>query len=232
MKKTCIVLAWILALTLTVVEARAGSADSAAQVSRAMKRFPGFEAKQLWHLLKSKEMNCVPSDLDPKERAELLRATQGRCAIPLPTWLPEGFRAVYVNARLGEGTNSNNMALNITYIKKLPDGKKQVFTLEALFEFGDIPYTRPKKVATHFGPVDLYYEPVDDSISADKNNWGKKTPNYVITDLFCASKACYPRYAYSSIAEEYVRMHMLTTKDFVMITEAETKKILASMELL
>ncbi len=199
-------------------------------VKTAMKKFPGFTKQQMEQMLWTKEQYCIPFDLDTAEQAKLKKSTNGKCAIPLPTWLPEGFTVEDIDANLGKNLSSDSLAVTILYSKKLANGKKQAFIIETRFEFGDLPYSDPIFITSALGNICLFYEPVDDSIYTDPEGWGKKIKNCAITDLIECDSAAYPKYVYMSIDEFLAQDNIVSKDNFEMIPFEDTKKIIASMQ--
>ena len=132
-------------------------------VDTSLHRFPGFNKEQMEQLLLAKEQYCIPSNLDSSEKATLEKSTKGKCCIPLPTWLPQGFAVRSVKVQIGKNVDPDSMQLSIVYSKKAVSGKIQVFVIEAGFEFGDIPYSDPYIINSSAGKINLFYEPVEDS---------------------------------------------------------------------
>ena len=206
-----------------------GNGNSAA-ISDALHKFPGINRGQMEQLLWAKDQYCIPSDMDPKEKLQLEKSTNGKCGIPLPTWLPEGFAVEEVNTNLGKGINSDNMELSLIYSRKMNNGKTQMFIIDAGFEFGDLPYRDPIVVTSSVGQINLFYEPVDDSITEDSTQWGKKTKDYAITDWFNADVAGFPKYEFVSAGDVFADDSLIDRGKFEMISQEEAKKILASMK--
>ena len=217
----------IACLACTGEAKKSGDSDTAKEV---LLRFPGFNKQQIEQLLLAKEQYCISSALDSIERSALEKATKGKCSIALPTWVPSGFTVESMKLKLGMEIHPDSLAVSILYTRKTANGKKQAFIIEAGFEFGDLPYGDPFIVNAPVGKINLYYEPVDDSISADKDSWGKKTKDYVITDWFKCDTTGYPKYMYMSIEQSLVHEHIVDEGAFEMISLEETKKIIGSIE--
>lgn len=138
-------------------------------------------------------------------------------AIPLPTWLPNGFKLEKVDVHLGSKVPIEKKRLTIIYSRRLSDGKTQRFALDAGFEgLGDLPYDTTKSVRSAIGQIDIAYEPPD----LDGN--GTKTENFVMTQWFTVGKTAF----------HYDGMYGAkpNEKRLTMISLADTVKILASLK--
>ncbi len=152
---------------------------------------------------------------DTAQMRLLLIAHKHYC-IPLPTWLPEGFSVEKVVTRIGKTVKQENKELYITYSKQLSNGKKQSFTIEAGIDgIGDLLYQTTHTIKSQPDLIGLCYEPRDET--------GTKTlKRYVRSQWFdCNGTA----YAYGSCLGASGRSGY-----FVMISLADTKKILASLQ--
>jgi len=114
---------------------------------------------------------------------EILNAAKKVTAIPLPTWLPAGFKAQKVIAKLGGRVPIEDKQLVIIYSKKLANGKTQQFSLEAGFDgLGGLPYDVTKVIPTAVGKLDLMYEP------KDPDDETKKIERFSMTEWFKVRK--------------------------------------------
>lgn len=181
-------------------------------------------------LLWAKEQYCIATGFGINDSIKLEKRTQGKSWIPLPTWLPEGFKVERVLTKLGRNMDIDSIALNIIYTRKMQNGKKQAFIIEARFEFGDIMYTDFQVINSAVGKIRLYHEPINDSITGEETEWGKKTKNFAITNYIERSTDDYPKYIYMCYDEFFVRDGIIETNSFEMISFDETKKILASLQ--
>lgn len=165
-----------------------------AQTASAANRFPGVSAEQTQRLRTAKKLT----------------------PIPLPTWIPAGFKLVKIETHLGSKVALQDRVLIIIYSRKLADGKTQRFSLEAGFDgLGGLPYDVTKVVPSTVGKIDLMYEPRD----LDE---GGKLKNYVMTEWFNVGKTAF----------HYNGMYGATEDDpsIAMITLADTEKILRSLQ--
>lgn len=160
---------------------------------KAMHRFPGFTAAQM---------------------ATLQRA-KSRYPIPLPTWLPAGFKVDKIIAKVDKQIRIEDQVLEIYYIKQLPNGRHQRFVMRAGIDgIGDMVYTPTDEIKTAFGKVQLGYEPKD---------FDEQVKNWVCTDWFDVGHTAWS-YGSNGIADNS------RDKNLVMISRSDTKKIIASLQ--
>jgi hypothetical protein len=178
--------AFIIVLSTTTAAAQSDAAGNA--------RFPGLSA---YHL-------------------EVLNAAKQVTPIPLPTWLPAGFTAEKVTAKLGAMVPLEDKQLIIVYSKKLPGGKVQRFSLEAGFDgLGGLPYNVTKVVPSAVGKIDLMYEP------NDPDDEKKKIDRFSMTEWFKVGKTDFHFDGMYGIYEN--------DKGLTMLSLADTEKILRSL---
>ena len=136
--------------------------------------------------------------------------------IPLPTWIPAGFRVEKIQIKLGSMVSLENKELVIIYSRKLATGKVQRFSFEAGFDgIGGLPYDSTKIIPSAVGKIDLMYEPQD-------LDGAGKLKNFAMTDWFNVGKTAF----------HYNGMHGAAENDAsqVMISLADTEKILRSLQ--
>jgi hypothetical protein len=158
------------------------------------KRFPGVSAAQF----------------------QQLRTAKKTTPLPLPTWIPAGFKLEKIEMKLGPRVRIENRVLAIVFSRKLPNGKTQRFALEAGFEgLGDLPYDTTSSVRSPIGPIDIAYEP------PDLDGEGRKEKNFVMTHWFNVGKTAF----------HYDGMYKAEPDDktIAMISLADTRKILQSL---
>jgi hypothetical protein len=184
----------LLGIMLFATSLNAQSKRSGLSVDEAMKKFPGFTTQQMQQLFKAKKYY----------------------PIPLPTWIPAGFKVEEILTLVGPKIKQEDKVLNITYSKKIANGKKQAFTIEAGIDgIGDLPYEHTHIVKTALEEVYLCYEPIDDA-------GVKPIKKYVRTQWFdCDGTA----YAYGSVGGM-----PRSPAGQVMISIADTKKIIGSLQ--
>ncbi len=143
-----------IALTLCL-SCAALAQPSDASVKAAKARFPGISEIHMTMLLEAKKVS----------------------ALPLPTWIPAGFRVEDVKLRLGSKVEIQDRVLTVVYANKMTDGGVQRFALEAGFDgLGDLMYEPTKTLKTGVGEVILVYEPKDEDGNIEKG--------YAMTEWF------------------------------------------------
>src|SRR5688572_22949440 len=111
-----------------------------AQVKTGDKRFPGISRGQF----------------------EQLRTAKKVMALPLPTWLPAGFKMEKIEMKVGARIPIQDRVLNIIYSRPAANGKMQRFALEAGFDgLGDIGFDATRTLRSPVGRIELIYEPID-----------------------------------------------------------------------
>ncbi len=197
MQKQLLLLLISISVTLTV-SAQSKSpktTDPKAAVGAALIKFPGFDTSQMQQLLRAKRKYCVP----------------------LPTWIPAGFKVEKVITKIGAKVKPDDHEVYVVYARKTDKGKKQSFTIEAgLGGIGDLPYTPTHTIKSAMGEIELCYEPKDE----DDNN--KPIKRYVRSHWFDCNNTAW---AYGS-----VRGASYEDNKTEMISVEDTKKILASMK--
>lgn len=136
-------------------------------------------------------------------------------ALPLPTWIPAGFKLEKVEAKLGSKVPIEERSLVIVYRKMLPGGKFQRFGFEAGFDgLGDLLYDSTKVIPSALGKIYLVYEP------NDPDDGGKKRKNFVMTEWFDVGRTAFH---YDGMFGE------LDDPSLTMISMSDTEKILRSL---
>ncbi len=146
---------------------------------------------------------------------ETLKSAKQITPIPLPSWLPPGFRVEKVKTRLGSMVAIEDQELVIIYSRKLPDGKTQRFAIEAGFDgLGDLMYEKRKTIRTPIGRVYLVYQPKDED--------GKVQKDFAMTEWFdIAGTAFHYIGAYGT--------DEAASDSLAMISLADTERILRSL---
>lgn len=191
MKKTIFTLTMLtLSFAFSAAAQTPGPARTANKAS--VVRFPGVSQFHLEVLLEAKKIT----------------------AIPLPTWIPAGFKVSDVKVRLGTEVEIQDRVLTVIYSKNLADGKTQRFALEAGFDgLGGLPYDVTKVISSGAGKIDLMYEPNDED---------GKVKNFAMTEWFKVGKTDFHYDGmYGNEPED---------KSLTMISLAETEKILKSLQ--
>lgn len=135
-------------------------------------------------------------------------------ALPLPTWIPAGFKLEKVESRLGPRVKIEDRSLVIVYSKQLPGGKIQRFAFEAGFDgLGDLMYDGAKRLSTPLGPIYLVYQPNDED--------GKKLLDFAMTEWFDVGRTAF--HYIGTFGED-------GDPAMVMISRQETKRIIRSLK--
>lgn len=167
---------------------------SAAAAQRAAVSFPGVSAAQVKQLKTAKR--SVP--------------------LPLPTWVPAGFKIETIDMKLGAKVPIEDRKLVIVYGRSIAGGKVQRFALEAGLEgIGDLPYDTTHRVNSALGRIEIAYEP------KDLDGGGKKLKNFVMTHWFDVGRTAW-HYIGGYGAEE-------DDSSVAMISLADTQDILRSL---
>jgi hypothetical protein len=146
-----------------------------------------------------------------------LRTAKRWTALPLPTWVPTGFKIEKIKMNLGAKVPIQFRVLEIVYSRRLPNGKLQRFGIEAGFEgIGDLPYEATSSVRSGVGQIDIAYEP------PDLDGGGTKTRGYVVTHWFEVGKTPFHYDGMYGTESEKKRL--------AMISLADTQKILRSLQ--
>ena len=146
-----------------------------------------------------------------------LKTKKGTLAVPLPTWLPAGFKLDEMTIKVGRKVPLQDRNFVVTYSNTLPSGKVQSFSIEAGFDgIGDLMYDTTVSVRSGVGKVEIVYEP------NDPDNDNKKIARYVMTQWFDVAGTAFH---YSDVADEADDGSKTQT-----ISLADTKKILASLK--
>lgn len=178
-------------LTLVLLSASFASSQSEAAGSR----FPGLSPDQLKKLESAKKFT----------------------AIPLPTWLPAGFKAEKVLVKLGPRVPLEDKQLVVIYSKRLANGKKHQISIEGGFDgMGGLPYEVTKIVSTPVGKIDLMYQPEDEGGDGNKLN------RFSMSEWFTVGKTAF----------HFNGMHGTDPEDdpaIAMISLADTERILRSL---
>jgi len=146
-----------------------------------------------------------------------LRAAKLSTPLPLPTWVPAGFKIEKIDMKLGARVPIQDRTLVIVYSRKLANGKMQRFSLEGGFEgLGDLPYDVTNSVRSAVGEIDIAYEP------PDLDGGGRKLKGFVMTHWFNVGKTAF----------HYIGMYPLNETDSrtAMISLSDTEKILRSLQ--
>lgn len=160
------------------------------------------------------------SGLTDLQKAKILKT---KVAIPLPTWLPEGFTASTVITRTAKVIPIQDRILSVTYTRKLLRGKVEQFTIEAGFDgIGDMAYENGIIINSGAGKIELYYEPMEEIEGGKK----QKVKGLVQTEWFDVKNLAF-HVVFSLEPNEEKK-----SSNAVVTTLANAKKILASIQIL
>lgn len=182
----------LIVLTLCFAFSAAAQKPTRPAGKASVVRFPGISLFQMTQLREAKKVT----------------------SIPLPSWIPEGFKVTQVKLHLGSMVEIQDRVLIIVYSKNLANGKTQRFAIEAGFDgLGGLPYDVTKVISSGVGKIDLMYEP---------SNEDGKIKNFAMTEWFRVGKA---EFHYDGMYDNEPEDKSLT-----MISLADTVKILKSLQ--
>ncbi len=197
MRKQLLLLFVCFAVTLTASaqNPKQNAPDTKTMLGVALNKFPGFDSSQMRQMLRAKRKYCIP----------------------LPTWIPAGFKAEKIITKIGAKVNPDDREVYVVYARKTDKGKKQSFTIDAgIGGIGDLPYSPTHTIKSAIGEIELCYEPKDDE------NAGKPMKHYVRSHWFDCNNTAW---AYGS-----VRGASFEDNKTAMISIDDTKKILESLQ--
>lgn len=146
---------------------------------------------------------------------EILKAAKQITPIPLPSWLPPGFRVEDVKTRLGSSVAIEDRELVVIYSRKISNGKTQRFAVEAGFDgLGDLMYDKRKTIRTAIGRLYLVYQPKDED--------GKLQKDFAMTEWFDVGGTAF----------HYIGAYgtdKAASDSLAMISLADTERILRSL---
>ncbi len=103
---------------------------------------------------------CLAQNFPALKPAEVRALQTSGYSVPLPSWLPEGFVLDTIVMDNLKGLPEEK-ALNITYIKALPDGTYQSFHIDAGFEGLGSLWFEGETIRSKAGKIFMYYQPMD-----------------------------------------------------------------------
>ena len=158
--------------------------------------------------------------LSDSQKQQLLNT---KIAMPLPTWIPEGYTITKIVAKTGRQIKIENKVLTITYLKKAASGQAMEFKVGAGFDgLGDLPYEGSVTIKSKAGTIYLYYEPYDEDGDGKKI----KQNGLIMTEWFDVKNLAFD-VVFSSQGENE-KMNKLKPK----ISKADAIKVLQSMQVL
>ncbi len=158
--------------------------------------------------------------LSEKHKQQLLNT---RIAIPLPTWIPDGFAVTNIVTKTRKSIKPEDKIYSVTYEKKLSNGNSLKFSVDAGFDgLGDLPYDGSETIKSKVGNIYLYYEPYEEDMNGKK----VKAFGFIMTEWFNINKLAF----HLSFNSQNPNDKPDPTKP--KISKADVKKILQSMEVL
>ena len=158
--------------------------------------------------------------LSDKQKQQLLNT---KIAIPLPTWIPDGFAVTNIVTKTGKSIKLENKIYTVTYGKKLANSNSLKFDVDAGFEgLGDLPYEDAETIKTKVANIYLYYEPYEEDMNGKK----VKAFGFIMTEWFRVNKIAF----HASFNSQNPNDKPDPTKP--KISKADVKRILQSMEVL
>ena len=122
--------------------------------------------------------------LKPTDKKKLLASGM---MIPLPTWLPEGFKLDTFEVKTSKNIPVQDKMLYVQYTKKVNDSTWQSFMVEAGFDgLGSLGYP-PETIQSAVGKIDLYYQPYETGVTGKK----EKQEDMISTEWFEINKVAY-----------------------------------------
>lgn len=163
----------------------------------------------------SAQKAAVPAGFTAAQFAKF-KKDKGKFVVPLPTWLPNGFKFDSADIDLKESTEIWERKFVVSYLHKLPNGNTQRFIIEAGFDgLGGGIYEPTHVIKSPVASIELMYEP------KDPDNEGEKLVRYVMTEWF----------EVAGTAFHYDGMPVTELDETIdMIPVADTKKILGSLK--
>ena len=153
--------------------------------------------------------------------------------IPLPTWLPEGFKLDTFEIKTSKSIPVQDKILYVQYTKRVNDSTWQSFMVEAGFDgIGNLGYA-PETIQSPVGKIDLYYQPYETSVAGKK----EKQEDMISTEWFEINKTAFhvfcivtmPGGEFEALGDEDEQEYKYQYKA---ISKDDFKKILQSLQVL
>ncbi|HEY8689248.1 MAG TPA: hypothetical protein VIM07_08435 [Chitinophagaceae bacterium] len=146
-----------------------------------------------------------------------------KIAIPLPTWIPDGFAVTKIVTKTDKSIKLENKIYAVTYTKKLSNSNSLKFSIDAGFEgLGDLPYENGEAIKNNVGNIYLYYEPFEEDMNGKK----VKAFGFIMTEWFNIHKLAF----HASFNSQNPNDKPDNSKP--KISKADVKKILQSLMVL
>ena len=171
-------------------------------------------------MLSFAQSNIIFPGLTEVQKQKLLNT---KIAIPLPTWIPDGFAVTNMVTKTGKSIKVEDKIYTVTYGKKLSNGNSLKFSVDAGFDgLGDLPYEGSETIKSKVGDIYLYYEPYEEDMNGKK----VKAFGFIMTEWFNVNKLAF--HAYFNSQNPNDKPDPTKPK----ISKADVKKILHSMQVL
>jgi hypothetical protein len=171
-------------------------------------------------MLSFAQSNTIFPGLTEVQKQKLLST---KIAIPLPTWIPDGFAVTNIVTKTGKSIKPEDKIYTVTYSKKLLKGNLLKFSVAAGFDgLGDLPYEGSEIIKSKVGDIYLYYEPYEE----DMNGKQVKAFGFIMTEWFNVDKLAF----HASFNSQNPNDKPDPTKP--KISKVDVKKILQSMQVL
>lgn len=163
----------------------------------------------------AQKSSAIPAGFTAAQFAKL-KKDKGKLIVPLPTWLPAGFKFDSADIDIKPSTEIWERVFRVGFVNKMTDGSTQRFIIEAGFDgLGGGIYESTHLIGSPVAPIELMYEPKD----PDKE--GQKLERYVMTEWFEVAGTAF-HYDGMPVTELDETVHMISL--------ADTKKILVSLK--
>ena len=169
--------------------------------------------------------------LNPTDKKKLLASG---IMIPLPNWLPEGFKLDTFEVKTSKSIPVQDKMLYVQYTKKVNDSTWQSFMIEAGFE-PDLEsiWHNPEILQSPIGQIGFYYQPYEQTSDGKK----KKQEDMISTEWVEINKVAFhvfcivtmPGGQFEALGDEDEREHKYQYKA---INKDDFKKILQSLQVL
>jgi hypothetical protein len=168
--------------------------------------------------------------LNPNSKKKLLASGM---KIPLPTWLPEGFKLDTFEVKTNKSIPVQDRVLYIQYTKKLNDSTWQSFMVEAGFDgLGSLWY-ESDPIQSAVGKIELYYQPYETGDNGKK----EKQEDLILTEWFEVNHVSFhifnivtiPGGEFEAVGDEDEGEDKY---QYVAISKDDFKKILQSLQVL
>ena len=151
--------------------------------------------------------------------------------MPLPTWLPEGFKIDTFETNAGKSVRTSDKVLYVQYSKKLNDSTWQSFMVEAGFDgIGSLSYDK-ETIQSPVGKIELYYQPYEEI-----NGKKEKQEHLISTEWFQINTILFHVLNIVTAGNEF---EVLGDKDesenkynYIPLSKSDFKNILQSLQIL